>query len=132
MGDYLRVQPLKGRIVVVLNISVAQINMNTPSNALYSSTENQHYLNDLKRSFTIILFNKSTKCFFGREEKTRVPEEKRLGGERRTNKLNPRATPNAVVIPGPHSWKAPFHRNDHLSKLRDLFIPGNFYFKRAF
>ena len=40
------------------------------------------------------------------EEKTGVPEEKPLGAEKRTNKLNPDMTSDPGIEPGPHWWKA--------------------------
>jgi len=41
-----------------------------------------------------------------REGKTRVPGEKPLRAEKRTNKLNPRMTPRLEIVPGPHWWEA--------------------------
>ena len=48
---------------------------------------------------------KSTVGFRG-EGKTRVPGEKPLGAEKRTNKLSPLMTPSPGIEPGPHWWEA--------------------------
>ena len=43
---------------------------------------------------------------FWREGKTRVPREKPLRAEYRTNKLRPPMTPSPGIEPGTHWWKA--------------------------
>ena len=85
---------------------MAQIGMWIWSNALYNSRGNQ--INIAHITILQLLFNKSNqiKCWFLMRGKTRVPGEKPLRAEYRTNKLNPHMTPSAEIEPRPHWWKA--------------------------
>ena len=98
---------LKTRIIIIMfNISIAQISIWTWSNALYNSRGNQ--INIAQSTILQLLFTNQIKpnVGFWWEGKTGVPWEKPLMTEWRTNKLNAHMTPSAEIEPGPHWWKA--------------------------